>query len=164
MKALDRNQNEIYKFLGCKQAERTDIKKVMKRLLIQIEQRTRKVVGEELHDKNLVKAINYRVIPVAAYITNVCNFTGKELDKIDKGIKKILRENNIHRKQCSDERLYIRTKLGGRGIKSLKDVYEEKKLRVACYMMFSSSIWLKEAWKRKMTKNESQSKRKQKKH
>ena len=145
MKALDRNQNEIYKFLECKKTERIDIKKVMERLLIQMEQRTKKVVGEELHDKNLVKAINYRVIPVAAYITNVCNFTGKELDKIEKGIKKILRVHNMHCKQCSDERLYIRTKLGGRGIKSLKDVYEEKKLRVACYMMFSSSIWLKEA-------------------
>ena len=62
MKALDRNQNEIHMFVGCKQAERIDIKKVMKRPLIQIEQRTRKLVGEELHDKNLVKAINYRVI------------------------------------------------------------------------------------------------------
>ena len=52
--------------------------------------------------KNLVKTINCRVIPVAAYVINVCNFTGKELDQPDKGIKKILKENHMHGKQCSD--------------------------------------------------------------
>ena len=31
----------------------------------------------------------------------------------------------MHGKQCSDKRLYPRKELGGRGIKSLKDVYTE---------------------------------------
>ena len=48
------------------------------------------------------------MIPVAAYVINVCNFTGKELDQPDKGIKKILKENHMYGKQCSDERLYLR--------------------------------------------------------
>ena len=57
---------------------------VMERLQIQMEQRTRKLVGEGLYDKNLVQAINYRVIPVAAYMMNACNLIGKELDQLDK--------------------------------------------------------------------------------
>ena len=96
MKALDSNENEKYKFLGCEQGERIGMKKVMERLQIQMVQRTRKHVGEGLYDKNLVKAINCRVIPVAAYMMTVCNFTGKELDQLDKEIKKILRG-----KQCT---------------------------------------------------------------
>lgn len=57
MKVLDRNENETYKFLGCKLAEKIDMKKkVMGRLQIQMEKRIRKLVGEELYDKNLVKA------------------------------------------------------------------------------------------------------------
>lgn len=57
MKVLDRNENETYKFLGCKLAEKIDTKKkVMGRLQIQMEKRIRKLVGEELYDKNLVKA------------------------------------------------------------------------------------------------------------
>ena len=75
------------------------------------------------------------MIPVAAYM-NVCNFTGKELDQLDVGTKKILTENNVHGKQCCDERSYLRRKLGGREIKSLKDVYAETKVRVACYDIF----------------------------
>ena len=42
-------------------------------------------------------------------------------------------------KQCSDEKLYLGRKLGGREI-SLKDVYAEKKVEKACYMTFSSSM------------------------
>ena len=101
------------------------MKKVMERVQIKMEQRTRTLVGEGLYDKNLVKAINCRVIPVSAYMMNICNFTGKELDQLDQGIKKILRENKMHGKQCSDERSNLRRELGGRGIKSLKDVYAE---------------------------------------
>ena len=71
------------------------------------------------------------MIPVAAYTMIVCNFTGKQLDQLDKGIKMILRENNMHGKQYSDKRLYLRRKLGVRGIKSLKDVYAETKVTVA---------------------------------
>ena len=57
MKVLDRNENETYKFLGFKLEEKIDMKKkVMGRLQIQMEKRIRKLAGEELHDKNLVKA------------------------------------------------------------------------------------------------------------
>ena len=34
--------------------------------------------------KNLVKARNCGVISVAAYMMNICNFRGKELDQLDK--------------------------------------------------------------------------------
>ena len=127
-----------------------------------MEQRTRKLVEEGFHDKNLVKVLTCRVIPIAAYMMNVCYFTRKELDQLHKGIKKILRENNIHGKQCSDGRLYLIRELGGRGIKSLNDAYTETKVKVACYMTFSSSEWMKEYGNEKLTLKGSQSKRKQK--
>ena len=31
---------------------------------------------------------------------------------------------------------------GGRGIKSLKDIYKEAKLRVGCYMTCSENKWI----------------------
>ena len=106
IKVLDQKENEVYKFLGCEQAEEIYMKKVMERVLREVEQRTNKLVSEGLYDKNMVKAINCRVIPVAAYVMNVCNLTGKNLEHLDKGIKKILRENNMHGRQSSDEKLY----------------------------------------------------------
>ena len=41
---------------------------------------------------------------------------------------------------------------GGRGLKSLKDVSEESRLRVACYMSMSDKRWSKAAWKREIMK------------
>lgn len=150
MKALDPDQNEVYKFLGCEQAEEIDTKKVMERVQKEVEQRTKNLVGLGLYDKNVVKAINCRVIPVVTYVMNVCTFSALQLDQLDKTIKRILRENNMHGRQCSDERLYLRRDIGGRGIKSFKDAYAETKVRVACYMAFSENIWIKEAWKREV--------------
>ena len=124
----------------------------------QMEQRIRKLVGEGLYDKILV--INCRVIPVTVYMMNLCNFTGKDLDQLDKGIKKILSDNNMHDKPCRDERLYLRRELGGGGTKGLKEVYAETKVRVTYYMTFSSSVWINE----KLILKGCQLKRKEKKH
>ena len=83
---------------------------------------------------------------------NVCTFTKQKLDELDKAIKQILRENKMHGKQASDERLYMRRENGGRGLKSMKDLYEETKVRVACYMTHSESAWIKTAWRREFQK------------
>ena len=45
-----------------------------------------------LNDKNLIKAINAEVIPVAAYPMNVCKFTKAELNVLDLVIKKRIKE------------------------------------------------------------------------
>ena len=79
---LHSNENEIYKFLECEQVEKKIVMK--KEMEIQMEQRKRKLVGEGLYDKNLVKAINCGVISVVGYMINICNFRGKELDQLDK--------------------------------------------------------------------------------
>ena len=128
MKALDPEQEEIYKFLGREQVEEIEMDRVMLRVTKEMENRMKELVKQELYDKNLFKAINSRVIPVAAYLINLCTFTKKQLQQLDKIIKKILRDNSMHERQGSDERLYMRKENGGRGLKSLKDVYEETKV------------------------------------
>ena len=50
--------------------------------------------------------------------------------------------------QPRDEILYLKKDIGGRGLKSLRDVFIETRLRVACYMVKSSNNWIKAAWKR----------------
>ena len=55
-------------------------------------------------------------------------------------------------RQSSDERLYLKREEGGRGLKSLRDVYKETKLRVACYMAMSQSEWIQAAWERETEK------------
>ena len=58
MDALDPNKNEIYKFLGCEQAAKIDVKRVMERVKKEIRRRLDHLMGLNLNDKNLMKAIN----------------------------------------------------------------------------------------------------------
>ena len=57
-------------------------------------------------------------------------------------------------KQSSDERLYLRREDGGRGIKLLKDIYKETRLRVTCCIACSENKWISAAWRRENTKEE----------
>ena len=59
---------------------------------------------------------------------NVCRFTKTELIELDQIIKRELRKNNMLGRQSSDERLYMKRRAGGRGLKSLREVYEETRL------------------------------------
>ena len=93
MKALDPEQREIYKFLGCEQAEKIDMERVMARVKAETQKRMKALMQQDLYDKNLIKAINRTVIPVPGYVMNVCTFTKQKLDELDKAIKKILRDN-----------------------------------------------------------------------
>ena len=70
----------------------------------EINRRMNIITKTELNDKNLVKAINMKVIPVAAYPMDVCKFTQSELTELDQAIKRDLRKNNMLGRQASDER------------------------------------------------------------
>ena len=61
----------------------------------EIRRRMNIITRTELNDKNLVKAINTKVIPVAAYPMNVCEFTLSELIELDQVAKRDLRKNKM---------------------------------------------------------------------
>ena len=135
MESMDPDENEIYKFLGIEQADGIKTKRVYERVKHEVIIRVRMLINTELNDINLVRAINAKVIPVAAYLMNVCGkFSNVELKELDQVIKREVRSSNILGKQGSYERLYLKREDGGRGIKSMRDVYQETRLRVAYYM------------------------------
>ena len=69
-------------------------------------------------------------------------------------MKHELRSKNMLGKQSSNERLYLRRESSKRGIKSLKAICKEARLRVACYMTCSKNKWISTAWRRENTKEE----------
>ena len=83
---------------------------------------------------------------------NICLFTKAELSELDQMIKRELRDKSMLGRQSSDKRLYLKQENGGRGIKSMRDVYRETKLRIACYMEKSESPWIQVALDREKEK------------
>ena len=80
---------------------------------------------------------------------NVCKMTEDKLNELDQIVEKELRKNNMLGKQASDERLYLKQDQGGRGLKSMRDVYAETRTRVACYMCKSNNKWIQVAGREK---------------
>ena len=154
MEALDPSKHEIYKFLGCEQGDKIDVKRVMERVKKEIRKRLEHLTELNLNDQNLMKAINCRVIPVAGYVMNICQLGKGELEELDKIVKSALRSKGFHGRQSSDERLYSKRNDGGRGLKSFREVYDETKTRVACYMAMSKNEWIMSAWRNEIHKEQ----------
>ena len=154
MKIMDPDENETYKFLGIEQADGVRMKTFFKRVKEEVLKRMKIIINTELNDANLIKAIIMKVIPVAAYAMNICKFSVGELKELDQIIKKQLTGKSMLGRQAHDERLYLKREKGGRGLKSLRDVYKETRLRVACYMAKSNNRWIETAWTREMIKEE----------
>lgn len=57
------------------------------------------LTNTELNDLNLERAINTKVIQVAAYPMSICKFTGGDLKELDQVIKRELRSKNMLEKQ-----------------------------------------------------------------
>ena len=154
IKAIDPDENEVYKFLGIEQADGIKTKKDFELVQGEVNKRVKILTSTELNNVNLVRAINTKLIPVAAYPMNVCKFTDGELKELDQVIKRELRLKNMLGKQSSNDRLYLIREDGGKGIKSLRDIYKETRLRVACYLTCLENKWIKAAWRRENIKEE----------
>ena len=102
IKTLDPEQNENYKFLGCEQAEQIDTDAVYEKVKAEMAKRMKALTSTELYERNLIKAINTRVVPVASYVMNVCDFNQKQIDNLDKLIKKALHDKGVHGRQASE--------------------------------------------------------------
>ena len=118
----------------------------MERVKKEIKVRSEQIMKTGLNDENLMKAINCRVIPVVGYIVNMCNLSKGDIKKLDKIVESVLRKEGYHRKQASDEKLYGRREVGGRGLKSFREVNDETKVRVTCYMSATTNEWIRVAW------------------
>ena len=57
-----------------------------------------------------MKAINCQEIPVAGYEMNVCNLGVGDQEGLDMIMKNILRREEVHGRQSSDEGLYTKRK------------------------------------------------------
>ena len=152
MSCLDPESGDYYKFLGLEQANGINRRYIYEKVKQVVIDRMESIVLYELNDKNLMNAVNTRVIPVITYGMNVIKYTKDQITSLEMIIKKCLRNHGMHSPQGSDERLYLPRKEGGRGLKSVKDSYEETKIRIACYLFSSKNRLMKSVWKREVNK------------
>ena len=93
---LDLNKNDIYKFLGCKQADKIVVKWVMERVKKGIRKGLGHLIELNLNGQNLMKAINCQVIPVCGHAMNVCNLGEGDWGELYMILKSVLWREGFH--------------------------------------------------------------------
>ena len=88
---MNPDENEIYKFLGIRQADRIKTKAVFDCVKREFQKRVTMQVNTEINDTNLISSINVKFIHVAAYSMNLCKFLKGELNQLDQIVKRELR-------------------------------------------------------------------------
>ena len=76
---------------------------MMERVVKEMTEKMRSLTQLELYDKNLVRAVNCRVIPVAGYAMNVCRMNKEDLVEMDMIVKRELREKIPDVEGCLEE-------------------------------------------------------------
>ena len=152
MKCLDPEKLENYKFLGFEQSDSIEKGVIFERVKKEMTNRLNSILESKLCDKYLMKAINTHIVPVVAYVMNLCDFSKAQLYELDMVVKRKLRKKAMHGQQSSNERLYLPRDKGGRGLKSFEDIFVETKSRIASYLCNATDSWLKIVWNRDLKK------------
>jgi hypothetical protein len=150
--SLDPTKSEFYTFLGVEEANGQIDKAVKQRVLTKCFAVASKLMGMQLYERNLIRAINTKVMAMARYCMTICHFGRKELKDQDVRMRKLLLENRIRTENESVERLYLPRELGGRGLLSFELVYKMSKLMVAIYLCLSSDKMLRKVFQRDKNK------------
>jgi hypothetical protein len=82
------------------------------------------ICNSKLSTKNLFNAINESAMSLLNYIIGPTTFTEKELQLVDKAIRRILLHHNINYRAANKDRLYMNRKDYGRGLCSVVHKYE----------------------------------------
>ena len=125
---------DSYRYLGI--LEGTDIlhTKVKETAKKEYLTRIRSILKADINAHNTASAISTFAMPILRYGFGVLRWTQAELKGIDRKTRKIMTKYGFHHPKSDTNRLYIPRMLGGRGVTSVTDCYQQECTGVAKYL------------------------------
>ncbi len=93
---------------------------------------------------NKARATNAWAVSQFRYFFGSFKWSNRELRKLDKTTKRVMRQFRCHQYGSSVERVHLPRSEGGRGVSSLEHVYEREVLSTTAYLCGSDEPHLKE--------------------
>ena len=127
VKEVDENG---YRYLGVLEGAAIKTKEMKDLIRGEYMRRVKLVARSKLYAGNLVKALNVWAVSVVRYTAGVLDWTKRELKAMDVKTRKTLTMNGAYHMRSSVDRLYMKRKVGGRGLMSVEQCVrsEEKGL------------------------------------
>ena len=136
LKCLD--SLEVYKYLGVPECVIHDVPNLCKQILETIRGRANITWSSPLSDRNKVTATNTFVNTTAEYFFWSEKFRLEDLRTMDIYVREAMVNNGAKHYQQMNSVLYLPTRLGGRGLKSLEKTYKETKIKAAIKLLNST--------------------------
>uniref|UniRef100_H3AYE9 Reverse transcriptase domain-containing protein n=1 Tax=Latimeria chalumnae TaxID=7897 RepID=H3AYE9_LATCH len=128
-------EGEAYKYLGVLELDNIQ-HKMNEKIKAKYNRRVRKILKSKLSGENMIRAINQYAVPVIGYTAGIVDWT-QELDR------KTRKQMNIHgmvHPRADTDKLYVKRKEGGRGLRSIEDMINIEKLALRDYVNSRTEI------------------------
>ena len=117
-----------YKYLGILELDDIMHKEMKEKVKTTYLKRLKLVLKSKLNSRNLINAINTWAVAVVRYSAGIVNWTKDEIDLLDRKTRKTLTMHGALHPKANVSRLYMKRKIGGRGLISISDcVYGEQR-------------------------------------
>jgi hypothetical protein len=140
IKEVDENG---YKYLGVLQGASIKTKEMKELVRKEYLRRVRRVARSRLYAGNLITAVNVWAVSVVRYTAGVLKWSARELKDMDIKTRKLLTVNGAFHRLSNKDRLYMKRKVGGRGLISVEDCVRVEEAGLREYVMGSDEWMLK---------------------
>ena len=141
-------EDQPYKFLGSKEHALQDSRLMTEKTAKEFLQRAWLIWSSSLSDKYMVQVTTTFALPALTYHIPIIHWpVTTQLKELDRMLRKILNDTKAKHPASSNELLYFPRTKGGRGLKSVEQVYKETKIKTALHMHRSTDPAIKAAAK-----------------
>ena len=127
-------EGELYKYLGLDENIQYDGSINKGKILKEYFRRVKAIWSSELNSRNKTIAHNTFALPILVPTAGILEWTLQEIEEVDKKTRKLLcMSGNFHRNSDVD-RLYVKRKDGGRGLKSFEDSFINRIIGLARHL------------------------------
>jgi DNA-directed RNA polymerase subunit L len=126
-------QGKTSKYLGIEESDGIQHQQMKEKLKKEYTRRLRMILRSELNAKKFT-AIGALVVPVLRYSFGIINWRLEEIKKIDRKTRKLLTMYKMHHPKADIDRLYVKTKEGGRGPPQIEAAYKTEITNIAEYL------------------------------
>ena len=113
-----------YKYLGIPQHRSNIEHEAKEKAKKEYKKRLRQILKSRLNAKYKIDAINIYAIPVISYTGGIVKWTVQEMEELNRKTRKMINMYKGLHPRSDVDRLYLPRRLGGRGLKNIRDVLE----------------------------------------
>ena len=125
---------DAYLYLGIEDSHDRQHKNGKEKLKKEYLRRLRLVLGTDLSAKNKIQATGSLAMPVLRYRFGIFNWHHKEMQKLDRKMRKLLTIHGQHHPKADMDHLYVPRKQEGRGRMQLEEAYTVEIMKLVEYV------------------------------